>query len=346
MKYLLVAILPVSAPACYAVSVQPGSTVPFYITDGNLSTSHRAVQTISTSGLVDFTINGIPVSGPSTMIETGVDSGVFVLYLTIPTSVNGISLKDGDVVVMTYHQKADYSGNPTDITQSVTISQTPSVPASSPTLSQARVGIGQTFLLQLYAPNWNHDSYTPDSIPLNLIEFRDGGLVTTLANPVFSIPTGDIRETGPNTNIFVAQVKIPKEVDGVPLDIGSTIEFSFTDPTEGPSPTTSHIFVTIGHVNLQNVGPSTISPPSVTTLASIKDATKLWCGLNADKTSFVKTLKILSENNYVKITKSGSATQVPMWFKNNACWWSNSKISDSDFLSGIQFLIDKGFLKI
>ena len=346
MKYLLVAILLMSSPACYAVSVSPGSTVPFYITDDNLNTSHRAVQTISTSGLVDFTINRIPISGPSTMTETGVDSGVFVLYLTIPTSVNGKPLKDGDVVVMTYHQKVDYSGNPTDITQSVTISVTPSIPISSPTLSQDRVGIGQTFLLQLYAPNWNLDSYTSDSIPLNLIEFRDGGLVTTLADPAFSIPTGDIRETGPNTNLFVAQVKIPREVDGVPLEIGSTIEFSFTDPTEGSSPTTSHIFVTIGHVNLQNVGPSTFSPPSVTTLASIKDATKLWCGLNAGNTSFVKILQILSENNYVTVTKPGSATHVPMWFKNNACWWSNGKISDSDFLSGIQFLIDKGFLKI
>src|SRR5438132_1363631 len=205
---------------------------------------------------------------------------------------------------MTYHQKADYSGNPTDITQSVTISVTPSIPISSPTLSQDRVGIGQTFLLQLYAPNWNLDSYTPDSIPLNLIEFLDGGLVTTLADPAFSIPTGDLRETGPNTDIFAAQVKIPREVDGVPLDIGSTIEFSFTDSTEGSSPSTSHIFVTIGHANTQNVGPSTISPPSVTTLGSIKDATNLWCSLNAGDASFAKILKILSGNHYVLITKS------------------------------------------
>lgn len=343
MKFFLVTLLLISVPASYAISVSPGSVIPFYITDDNLNTHHKTAETISTSGLIDVTINGIPISGPSTMKETGINSGVFVLYLTVPTSVNGRPLQDGDVIVMTYHQKADYSGNPTDITQSVTISVTPSVPVSS---SQNRVGIGQTFLLQLYAPNWNRDSYTPDSIPLNLIEFRDGGLVTTLADPAFSIPTGDIRETGPNTNLFVAQVKIPREVDGVPLDIGSTIEFSFTDPTEGSSPTTSHIFVTIGHVNLQNVGPSTFSPPSVTTLASIKDATKLWCSLNAGNTSFVKILQILSENKYVIVTKSGSVTQVPMWFKNNACWWSNGKISDSDFISGIQFLLDKGLLKI
>ncbi|MBI3639451.1 MAG: hypothetical protein HY223_03960 [Thaumarchaeota archaeon] len=345
MKYFLVAVLLISIPACYAASIAPGSTVPFFINDSNLVTSHKAIMTISTSGLVDFTINGVPIPGPDTMTETAVDSGVFQLYLTIPSTVNGKPVQDGDVVVMTYHEKADYSGNPTDITQSVTISVTPSVPVSSSS-SQNRVGIGQTFLLQLYAPNWNLDSYTPDSIPLNLIEFRDGGLVTTLADPAFNIPTGDIRETGPDTNLFAAQVKIPRQVDGVTLDIGSTIEFSFTDQTEGSSPATSHVLVTIGHENLQNVSPSTISPPSITTLDSIKGAANLWCGLNPSDSSFTKILQILSDNKYVTITKSGSATQIPLWFKHTSCWWSSGKISDNDFLSGTQFSLDKGFLKI
>jgi hypothetical protein len=345
MKLPLVALLLITVPVSYAISAAPGSVIPFYINDDNLNTQHKTAETVSTSGLVDFTINGMPISGPSVMTETGIDSGTFVLYLTVPTSINGKPVKDGDVVVMTYHQKADSSGHPTDITQSVTISVTPSSPTASPSSSQDRVGIGQTFLLQLYAPNWNLDSYTPDSIPLNLIEFRDGGLVTTLADPAFSIPTGDIRETGSNTNIFAAQVKIPREVDGVPLDIGSTIEFSFSDPTEGPSPTTSHIFVTIGHADLQNNVPSTISPPSVTTLSSIKDATKLWCGLNAGDASFAKVLQILSGNKYVTVTKSTSATTVPLWFKHTSCWWSGGQISDNDFLSGVQFSLDKGFLK-
>ncbi len=346
MKYFLVAILLISVPLCYADSVAPGSVVPFFITDSNLNTSHRSIETISTWGLVDFTINGVPISGPGTMTETAVDSGVFQLYLTIPSTVNGKPVQNGDVVVMTYHEKADYSGNPTDITQSVTISETPSSPVSSPTSSQDRVGIGQTFLLQLYAPNWNLDSYTPDSIPLNLVEFRDGGLVTTLADPAFSIPTGDLRETGPNTNLFAAQVKIPRQVDGVPLDIGSTIEFSFTDPTGGTSPETSHIFVTIGHTYSQNSLLYTISSPSVTTLGSIKDATKIWCGLHVDNGSFVKILQILSENKYVIVTKSSSTTQIPSWFKNTSCWWSSGMISDNDFLPGVQFALDKGYLKI
>ena len=344
MKYFAVAILLISIPACYATSVAPGSTIPFFINDINLDTDHRGVMTISTSGLVDFTINGVPVPGPDSMTETGIDTGVFQLYFTIPSTVNGKPVQDGDVIVMTYHQQADYSGNPTDITQSATISVTPSVPAPSGS-SQSRVGIGQTFLLQLYAPNWNLDSYTPDSIPLNLIEFRDGGLVTTLANPAFSIPTGDVRETGPNTNLFAAQIKIPRQVDGVPLDIGSTIEFSFSDPTEGSSPTTSHIFVTIGHENLQNTPSYVISPPNVATLNSIKNAVNLWCGVNVNDSSFAKILQILSDNNYVKSTKSGSSVNVPLWFKHTSCWWSSGKIPDNDFLSGVQFGLDKGFLK-
>jgi len=344
MKYLVVAILLISIPASYATSVAPGSTVPFFINDENLNTQHKAVMTISTSGLVDFTINGVPVPGPDSMTETGIDTGVFQLYFTVPSTINGKPVQDGDVIVMTYHQQADYSGNPTDITQSATISVTPSVPTSSGS-SQSNVGIGQTFLLQLYAPNWNLDSYTPDSIPLNLIEFRDGGLVTTLADSAFSIPTGDVRETGPNTNIFTAQVKIPRQVDGVPLDIGSTIEFSFSDPTEGSSPTTSHIFVTIGHENFQNALPYTISPPSVATLSSIKDAANLWCSINVNDASFTKLLQLLSDNKYVTVTKTGASTHIPLWFKHTSCWWSGGKISDNEFLSGIQFSLDKGFLK-
>ncbi len=342
MKFFLVALLLISVPASYAISVSPGSIIPFYITDGNLNTSHRAVETISTSDLVDFTINGIPISGPSTMTETGVDSGVFVLYLTVPTSVNGRPLQDGDVIVMTYHQKADYSGNPTTITQSVTISQTPSSPISS---SQDRIRIGQTFLLKLYAPNWNLDSYKPDTIPLNLIEFRDGGLVTTLADPAFDIPTFGLRETGPNTNLFVAPIKIPRQVDGVPLEIGSTIEFSFTDPTAGSSAETTRIKLKIGYADLQAVSPSTISPPSVPTIDSIKAAAKIWCDGNASGASYVKILQNLAASKFVT-AKSGSGTQIPLWFKNTACWWSDGKISDSDFISGIQFLLDKGLLKI
>jgi len=44
---------------------------------------------------------------------------------------------------------------------------------------------------------------------------------------------------------------------------------------------------------------------------------------------------------------SGEITQkIPAWVKNNAGWWSNGSIGDSDFVQGIQFLIKEGIMKV
>ncbi len=39
-------------------------------------------------------------------------------------------------------------------------------------------------------------------------------------------------------------------------------------------------------------------------------------------------------------------TTIPIWVKNNAKWWADGTIGDSDFVSGIQFLIKEGVLKV
>jgi len=41
-----------------------------------------------------------------------------------------------------------------------------------------------------------------------------------------------------------------------------------------------------------------------------------------------------------------ATAQIPPWVKNNAKWWADGTIGDSDFVSGIQFLISQGILKI
>ena len=45
-------------------------------------------------------------------------------------------------------------------------------------------------------------------------------------------------------------------------------------------------------------------------------------------------------------TPTGTTLNIPKWIKNNAGWWSNGQIGDSDFVSGIQYLITNGILKI
>jgi hypothetical protein len=45
---------------------------------------------------------------------------------------------------------------------------------------------------------------------------------------------------------------------------------------------------------------------------------------------------------YGKISESN----IPEWVKNNVMWWSAGKISDNDFVSGIQYLIENGIIRI
>jgi len=38
--------------------------------------------------------------------------------------------------------------------------------------------------------------------------------------------------------------------------------------------------------------------------------------------------------------KDRNANKVPVWIKNNAQWWSENKITDSDFVKGIEYLVE------
>ena len=40
------------------------------------------------------------------------------------------------------------------------------------------------------------------------------------------------------------------------------------------------------------------------------------------------------------------STSIPIWIKNNAAWWSEQQISDSDFVAGIEYLIKNGIINV
>ncbi len=43
---------------------------------------------------------------------------------------------------------------------------------------------------------------------------------------------------------------------------------------------------------------------------------------------------------------SETIIEIPIWVKNNASWWANDLIGDSDFVSGIQYLISEGIMNV
>ncbi len=51
--------------------------------------------------------------------------------------------------------------------------------------------------------------------------------------------------------------------------------------------------------------------------------------------SFVKTLSFVVSNPII-----------PDWFKNNAKWWSSDTVSDSEFIDGLEYLIDEGLITV
>lgn len=374
LKGFLILLLLLPMYLSYAEPATPGTVLTFYVTDSNLSTDHRAVMTISTSGLVDFTINGVSISGPSEMVETGIDTGVFQLELTLPDSVGGKSLQNGDVVLMTYHQKADNSGNPTDVTQSVVLSSTSSSPVES---SSPNVRIGQYFKLDIYAPNYNLDSQTPDDIPLSMIEVHMGGAQTTLADGAFDVNPYTMRETGPNTDTFEVNVKIPKSIAGFPVEMGSTLEFRFTDPSMPSS-----VFVTVGggtysepaysgssetsansgSNSAQSLVPQTLvfyASNSIGTNVNYINSTALSnlqepvCGpvsgsfFMMGTTTVTCAAKDQNGNSVIKtfsISVIADQSHIPSWTRKTVGLWCAGEISDNQLSIGMKYLVSTGVM--
>ena len=63
------------------------------------------------------------------------------------------------------------------------------------------------------------------------------------------------------------------------------------------------------------------------------------------KSSVVKDSKDQIMIDIADVTVPESA-QIPDWIRNNAKWWSDGSIGDSDFVSGIQYLMEQEILQI
>ena len=208
------------------VPASSGSIVNFYITDDDLNLAHSGIETVSTAGLLEFTINGVTINGPSSMIETGPDTGKFYVKLQLPDTVNGKPLSQNDIVLMKYLDASDYSGDKQVLVKSV--------PLEKSFAKVQTVGggsrIGHEFTVRIYEPDANLDSQEVDRISLSQLEYKgEGGIRTTLANPRFSANSGNLIETGPNTSTFEVEIEIPREIDGKTVDIGDWYEIRYID---------------------------------------------------------------------------------------------------------------------
>ena len=83
----------------------------------------------------------------------------------------------------------------------------------------------------------------------------------------------------------------------------------------------------------------------------IKDLAKLWISepYVTDK-DFARAIGYLIEQEIIKIpyTEPGEKTvsSIPEWVKNNAGWWIEGKISDTEFTMALQYLIKTGIITV
>lgn len=215
-----------SEKAIETVPASSMSIVNFYITDQDLNLAHNGVEVIPTEGLFEFTVNGIPIEGPKNMIETGPDTGQFYVKLELPETINGRPLSQDDIVLIKYLDESDFAGEQRTLVKSVPLTKTFAKVQTSGGGSR----IGHEFIVRVYEPDANRDSKDEDKIPLSKLEFRaEGGIRTTLANPQFDANSGYLIETGPNTDTFEVQIKIPRQIDGKTIHIGDWYEIRYID---------------------------------------------------------------------------------------------------------------------
>ena len=219
------------------IPASSGSIVNFYVNDDDLNTSHNGVDVIPTAGLLEFTINGIPIQGPETMTETGTNTGRFFVRVELPDTINGRPLTQDDILEIKYLDQADATGEQSSSSKSIPLTKN----YAQIQTSGGGNRIGHEFTVRIYEPDFNLDSKDVDRIPLSRLEYRgEGGIRTTLANPAFDANSSYLLETGDNTGIFQVIIKIPRTLDGKTVNIGDWYEIRYID-TSTPSNTDEEI---------------------------------------------------------------------------------------------------------
>ncbi len=85
----------------------------------------------------------------------------------------------------------------------------------------------------------------------------------------------------------------------------------------------------------------------------VKNNAIWWAEGAIDDNSFVTGIQYLIENSILKIpptrieaSQSDVDLKLPAWVKNNAKWWAEESVSESEFITSMQFLVKNGIIKI
>jgi len=88
----------------------------------------------------------------------------------------------------------------------------------------------------------------------------------------------------------------------------------------------------------------------------IKNVAGWWANDIISENEFLTGIEYLINNNIILLhfvpcndeiqSQYGNTKSIPDWIKNNANWWSENLIDDTDFINGLQYLIEYKIIKI
>jgi len=84
----------------------------------------------------------------------------------------------------------------------------------------------------------------------------------------------------------------------------------------------------------------------------IKNNVQWWADGQVDDQTFLNGIEFMVKEKVINIPvlpeqSSDVADQkIPDWIRNNAIWWSEGAISEDDFVNGIEFLVQKGIVRV
>ncbi|OLB92541.1 MAG: hypothetical protein AUH25_00355 [Thaumarchaeota archaeon 13_1_40CM_38_12] len=160
-------------------------------------------------------------------------SQLFRFNVVAPTG--NYCVRQGDVMTVTYLDLNDASGHQQTVTDSSTFDLRNGVLQSDKSVYI----IGSDMILTLVEPDLNRDSQTAEAASLDLIEWDShafkGTMGPNLNNPTvselaaFDPKPSTLVETGKDTGIFQAVIKIPKKLGSTLLERGEQIHLEYTD---------------------------------------------------------------------------------------------------------------------
>ncbi|MDX1596814.1 MAG: hypothetical protein R3327_07750, partial [Nitrosopumilaceae archaeon] len=104
-------------------------------------------------------------------------------------------------------------------------------------------------------------------------------------------------------------------------------------------------FASLIYENIENSKPKIIPK-------WIKNNAGWWANDEISDQTFVNAIQFLINERIIElpntpeIPQDVQSTDIPKWIKNNAGWWANDQISDSDFIKGIEYLVQQGIIQV